>query len=130
VAANDFTAFASAVYSALGGTAATPPAYYALAPQGATPPYTIFQRMTGSDEYTFNSAGVGSDYMVKVVSNRQWPGEASLAYGSVHTTLQGSTLSMTGFTALRCERRTTIEYLDNDRFWHVGGIYRIEAWRT
>lgn len=128
--ANDFSAFASAVYSALGGTVATPAAYYALAPQGAQPPYTIFQRMSGSDEYTFNSVGVATDYVVKVVSNRQWLGEAYAAYGSVHTALQGKQLTVSGFTALRCERRTTIEYQDNDRFWHVGGIYRIEAWRT
>jgi hypothetical protein len=128
--ANDFSAFASAVYAALGGSAATPSAYYALAPQGATPPYTVFQRMSGSDEYTFDSAGVGADYVVKVISNRQWLGEAYAAYGTVHAALQGKQLSMTGYTALRCERRTTIEYQDNDRFWHVGGIYRIEAWEA
>ena len=128
--ANDFSAFASAVYAAIGGTAATPAAYYALAPQQATPPYTVFQRMSGSDEYTFTSGGVGADYMVKVISNRQWPGEAYAAYGSVHAVLQGKQLSMTGYTALRCERRTTIEYQDNDRFWHVGGIYRIEGWES
>ena len=130
MAANDFTTFQAAIYTALGGTASTPAAYYALAPQGSTPPYTIFQRMTGSDEYTFTSGGVGSDYMVKVISNRQWPGEAYAAYGTVHTALQGKQLTISGHTALRCERRTTIEYQDNDRFWHVGGIYRIEAYRT
>ena len=128
--ANDFTAFASAVYTALGGTAANPPAYYAIAPQGSTPPYTVFQRMSASDEYTFDSRGVGADYMVKVISNRQWPGEAYNAYGSVHTAIQNAALSISGYTALRCERRTTIEYQDNDRFWHVGGIYRIEGWQT
>lgn len=125
--ANDFSAFASAVYSALGGTASTPPAYYALAPQGAQPPYVIFQRMAASDVYTFTSSEVGADYMVKVISNRQWLGEAYAAYGSVHATLQAKHLNISGMTALRCERRTTIEYQDNDRYWHVGGIYRIEA---
>lgn len=128
--ANDFTAFASAVYGALGGTAATPAAYYALAPQGSTPPYTVFQRMAASDEYTFDSAGVGADYLVKVISNRQWPGEAMAAYGTVHAALQGAGLTIDGFTSLRCERRTTIEYQDNDHFWHIGGIYRVEGWET
>lgn len=125
--ANDFSAFASAVYSALGGTAATPRAYYAHAPQGSTPPYTVFQRMTATDEYTFDSNGIGADYVVKVISNRQWPGEAYAAYGSVHAAIQAEHLTMSGFTALRCERRSTVEYMDNDRYWHVGGIYRIEA---
>ncbi len=127
--ANDSNAFASAIYTVLGAGSATPAAYYALAPTGSTPPYTIFQRMTGADEYTFNAAGVAADYMVKVVSNRQWPGEAMTAYGSVHATLQNAGLTIDGYTALRCERRTTIEYQDNDRFWHIGGIYRVEGWQ-
>jgi len=128
--ANDLTAFGSAIYTALGGTAANPPIYYALAPQGGTPPYIIVQRMSGEDEYTFSSSGVNAEYMVKAVSNRIWPTEAWNAYGSVHTTFQNAALSMTGFTLLRCERSRTIEYQDPGKFWHVGGIYRVEAWRT
>lgn len=127
---NDFSAMGSAIYAALGGTAATPRAYYALAPQGATPPYTIYQRMAASDEYTFDSGGVGADYMVKVISNRQWPGEAYAAYGTVHSTLQNAALTATGFTSLRCERRTTIEFQDDDKYWNVGGVYRIEFWEA
>ena len=128
--ANDFTAIGSALYSALGGGTASPSVYYAMAPQGSTPPYTIFQRMAGNDEYTFNDGGVNTEYMIKVISNRQWPGEAWNAYGSVHTAIQGASLSVTGFSSLRCERRTTIEFVDYDRFWHVGGIYRVEAWSS
>jgi hypothetical protein len=124
---NDIVAFADAIYAALGGTAATPPAYYALAPQGTQPPYTVFQRMAASDEYTFDSATVSSRYMVKAISNRQWAGEAAAVYEDVHTALQGRHLNIAGFTALRCERSTGIQYQDKDRFWHVGGIYRVEA---
>ena len=128
--ANSFTAFASAVYTALGGTAATPAAYYGVAPQETIPPYTIFQRMTASDEYTFDGAGLGADYMIKVISDRQWPGKAYDAYGTVHTNIQNAALTITGYTALRCERQTTIEFQDDDRYWHVGGIYRVEGWET
>lgn len=128
--ANDFTALGSAIYSKLGGTAANPPVYYALAPQGSTPPYIIVQRLTGSDEYTFNSQGVNTEYVVKAVSNRIWPNEAWATYGSVHSTLQNAALTIAGFTSLRCQRKSTIEYIDPDRYWHVGGIYRIEAWQT
>lgn len=126
--ANDFSAIGSAIYVALGGTAATPAAYYALAPQQSTPPYTIIQRQAAADEYTFTDGGISTDYVVKVVSNRVWPGEAYAAYGTVHATLQDAGLSITGYSALRCRRQTTIEYLDADRYWHVGGIYRIDAW--
>lgn len=128
--ANDLTAFGSAIYSKLGGTAASPAVYYALAPQGSQPPYIIVQRLSAVDEYTFTGQGVSADYVVKVVSNRQWPVEAWNAYGTVHSTLQDASLSITGFTALRCERRSTVEYIDPERYWHVGGIYRVEAWAT
>lgn len=128
--ANDFTAFGSAIYNQLGGTAANPPVYYGLAPQGGTPPYIIVNRLDGDDEYTFNSSGVNTRYTVKAVSNRIWPNEAWNAYGSVHPTLQNAALTITGFTSLRCQRVSTIEYQDPGRYWHIGGIYRIEAWRT
>lgn len=127
---NDFTALGSAIFSKLGGTAAAPAVFYALAPQGSTPPYVLVQRLAAVDEYTFTSGGVSADYVVKVISNRQWAVEAWNAYGTVHSTLQGANLSITGFTGLRCERRSTVEYIDSGRFWHVGGVYRVEAWRT
>lgn len=128
--ANDFTAFGSALYSALGGGTASPAVYYAMAPQGSTPPYVIVQRQSALDERTFTGQGVSADYVVKVISNRQWPNEAWNAYGTVHATLDSKQLNITGYTALRCERRSTIEYLDPERFWHVGGVYRIDAWAT
>lgn len=128
--ANDSIAMGSAIFSALGGTAAVPAVYYALAPQGAQPPYVIVQRLSGTDEYTFTGQGISAQYVVKVVSNRQWPNEAWAAYGTVHSTLQDKSLSIAGYTALRCERQQTVEYIDLERFWHVGGIYRVEAWQT
>ena len=68
--ANDFTAMSSALYSVL-NAAATVDVYYALAPQGSTPPYTIFQRSAAVDDYTFTSSGVSADYIVKVISNQK-----------------------------------------------------------
>ena len=128
--ANDFTALGSALYAALGGTAAVPAVYYGLAPQGGTPPYVIIQRQAAVDEYTFTSQGISADYVIKVVSNRHWPGEAWQAYGTVHATIQAAALTIAGYTPLRFERRSTVEYIDPGRFWHVGGIYRVEAWAT
>lgn len=127
---NDFTAFGSAIYSILGGTAANPPVYYGLAPQGGTPPYIIVSRLNAEDEYTFNSSGVNANYTIKVVSNRIYPNEAWNVYGTVHTTLQNAALSINGFTTLYCQRQNTIEFQDSGKFWNVGGIYRIDGWRT
>lgn len=82
--------------------------------------------MAATDEYTFNTHGVDADYAVKVVSNRLWPAEAQTIYTHIHTAMQDAPLSVTGYTSLRCRRKSTIEYRDNDGFWHVGGIYAIE----
>ena len=124
--AKDYTAIGSAIYSLLSG-AATVSIYNQRAPQGGTPPYGIFARQSATDERTFTSAGVGSDYAVKVVSNRVWPGEATEVYQGLHNIMEDGALSLTGFTLLRNQRGSTFEYQDADGFWHVGGLYRIEV---
>lgn len=126
---SDFSAIASALYSKLGGTAGT--VYYALAPVqagSASVPYVIFERSSGSDEYWFAGAHhVRTEYVVKAVSNRQWPSEAQDMYEDAHAKIQQQGLSVTGYNALRCERTATLEYRDPDGYWHVGGVYRIEV---
>lgn len=123
----DYLALGSALYTAL-DTASTVNVYYALAPQGSATPYCIFQRQTGVHEYTFGtSETVSTDYVVKVVSNRTWAGEAQTIYDGIHTTFNDSVLTVTGYQALRCRRNATIEYRDPDGFWHVGGIYRVDV---
>lgn len=120
-----FTALGSALYAAIDAATALP-VYQGIAPQGGTPPYALFNRQTARDDYTFTSRGVSATYQVKVVSNRQFPGEAQTAYDTLHGGLQDAALSVTGYTVQRVRRETTIEYMDGDRFWHVGGIYRID----
>lgn len=127
--ANDFTALGSAIYARLSGQG-TVNVYYALAPQGGTPPYCIYQRQDAVDEYTFTSSEVSTDYIVKVVSNRNWPGEAQSVYGHIHTAMQNASLSISGYQLLRCRRLSTIEYREPDGFWHIGGVYRIDAHQT
>jgi hypothetical protein len=127
---SDFQAFGSAIYAALGGTAANPPVFQGLAPQSTTPPYTVFQRQTAVDNYTFTGSGISADYVVKVVSNRRAQHEAQAMYGSVHATVQNAALSISGYQTLRCRRTETLEYRDGDGFWHVGGVYRIDAWKA
>lgn len=122
-------AIGSALYSALGGTAGT--VYYGLAPQGQQPPYLVFERSTATDEYVFGTAdyGVSAEYVVKAVSNRRWPDEAEVRYTAAHALIQNKALTVTGYTALRCQRRVTLEYRDPDGYWHVGGVYRVEVWK-
>ena len=124
-----FSALGSALYTAIGtaiGTVTPMAVYESLAPQGSVFPYTLFTQQVARDEYTFTSRGVSASYQVKVVSNRQFASEARTAYDRLHANLQDAPLTVTGYNLLRMRRETTIQYQDPDRFWHVGGIYRID----
>lgn len=141
---NDFSAMGSAIYGRLGtvvytyqtnGTATTTGAlgaYDTLAIQGTATPYVIFQLQASLDEYTFNGpSGESADYLVKVVSNRQYASQQAFAiYNTVHANLQDAPLAITGSYALRVRRRSRVEFRDSDGYWHVGGIYRIDRWNT
>lgn len=125
---SDFAALGSAIRSQL-GTAFGASVYYALKPQGVgVYPVIIFQRQSALDGYTFGPNGdeVSADYVVKVVGQDAYPTQLYGLYGSVHAKLQDASLSVTGWTALRCARQSTIEYRDGDGYWHVGGVYRID----
>ena len=127
---NDFQGIGSALYTALGGTASN--AHYGVNVQGAAYPCIVFERSTGVDDYAFGTAdyGIDTEYVIKAVSNRQWPSEAYSTYNAAHALVQNKALTVTGYTALRCQRRLTLEYRDPDGYWHVGGVYRVEVWKT
>lgn len=145
---NDFAAMGSAIYGRLGtvqytystgGTATatgTLGLYDTLAPQvGGTPPYVIFQLQSSVDDYVMGTgssiAGESADYLVKVVSNRQYASQQAFAiYNTVHANLQDAPLTIVGGYPLRVRRRRRVEYRDLDGYWHVGGIYRIDRWNT
>lgn len=130
---NDFTALSSALYSVLNG-GATVSVYYALAPQNTAAPYCIFQRQSAVDDYylagTAGNRTVTADYQVKVVDDGLWPGAASNIYGHVHALMDDAALSVSGFTTLRSRRNQSLEYRDDEGFWHVGGIYTVEIDET
>lgn len=136
---NDFALLGSAIVARLGtvqytytansGSATTGSVgvYNTLGPQGSAVPYIVFQQAAGSDEYTFNTRSESLDYIVKAVSNRTYPGaQAYPIYGGAHDALQDASLSVSGYTVLRCRRMSRFEYRDQDGYWHVGGTYRID----
>lgn len=122
---SDLLALGTAIYNAIGTVAGS--VYYGIAPQGAALPYIVVARDAASDDYVFGGKPIiEASYVVKAVSNRQWPNEAWQRYGTAHAQLQARQLTVTGYNALRCLRRVTLEYQDGDRYWHVGGVYDIE----
>lgn len=139
-----FGAMGTALYSRLGtvsytyhtnGTATTSGTlgtYDSLAPQGTNPPYVIFQFADSLDEYKWGAAhGESQDFIVKAVSDRGYPNaQAHGIYAQTHGALQDAPLSVNGNVLLRCRRISRIRYQDPDKYWHVGGVYRIDVWET
>lgn len=123
---SDFTAFGSAIYSLVDAATSTP-VYYALVPQGSAFPAVTVSRQDSLDDYTFTSSGVSAEYLVKAISNRTFPSEAAGIYDTLHGSINNRQLTITGFQALRFQRQSTIEYLDPDHYWHVGGVYRLDT---
>lgn len=122
-------AFGSALYTLM----ATPlgSAFYdSVAPQGGTPPYTVYQIMPSSDEYTMDEGGELLEVQIRTISNRRWPGEGRTTYGTAHSTLQDGALNVTGFDVLLLRRSTKFEYQDDLQFWNIGGVYQIRLWPT
>lgn len=140
--ANDFALLGSALYGRLGTVQYTYPAagtatttgsvgvYSVMAPQQGTVrvPYIIFQHQAGLDEYTFDKRGESLDYMVKAVSSYQTPAQAYAVFAGAHDALQDAPLNISGYTVLRVRRQSRFEFRDNDGYWHVGGLYRIDTW--
>jgi hypothetical protein len=102
--------------------------FHTLAPQGSAVPYAIMQpQQPGVDAYTFGAGReISADWVVKVISDRQWPGQAINLFSYVDGLMQDAALSVTGWRVLRCRRVSAIQYQDPDRFWHVGGVYRVD----
>lgn len=140
----EYQAMGSAIYGRLGtvqfsyrtsgtaGTVGTLGVYDTLAPQGGTPPYIIFQLQDSLDMYLFGpKSGESADYLVKVVSNRQYPSQQAYAiYDQAHDQLQDAPLTIVGSYPLRVRQISRVSYQDADKFWHVGGVWRIDSWDT
>lgn len=124
--ANAHALIGSAVYGVL--SAGTVPVFHTIAPQGSAVPYAIMQpQQPGVDSYTFGAGReISADWVVKVISDRQWPGEAINLFTYMDGLMQDAALAVAGWRVLRCRRLSSLQYQDPDRFWHVGGVYRVD----
>lgn len=134
----------SAVYTALtastaitsqtsGGTA-SPSVYHWLAPEGSDPPYVIYQTQSPSLPYrTHGYPVVYEDVTLTVKGVTE--GHSALAAGSIASSiaslLNGSVLTITGYTVLLLRREQDVDYLEvlpgGQRYHHRGGQYRVWA---
>jgi len=119
----------SAIYNAA-DSATSLPVYFQLAPQSQNPPFVEVSFVSGMDERTFTDKGLNCIYMVKVVSDRQFPLEAIQAYDDLHSILEDSAITFNDYSLLRIRRESIIQYQDPERFWHIGGNYNLEFWEN
>lgn len=138
-----FASMGSALYGRLGTVAYTYPSsgtvtttgtlglYDTLSWQGTATPYLIFQLQDSLDLYTFGTvSGESADYLLKVVSNRQTAAQAQAIYDQAHAALQNAPLTIVGAYPLRVRRISRVQYQDTKEYWHIGGVYRIDAWNS
>lgn len=120
-------AIGSAIAARLGSVPGTISLYQDVAVQGSAPPYAVYSYQTGVDLYTWDGSETQTEYQIKVVSDKENSAEATLLYSSLHGAIQDAPLTMpNGVTLLRCRRVAPVKYQDAKRFWHVGGLYRID----
>ena len=110
---------------------ATGGVFNSVAPQGAEPPFVVFQAMSKTDDYfAYTGRGAEAVYMVKAIAQSPWPKSAGDIDTQVDSVMQDASLSITGFSLLSCRREEDI-YLVEDQegviYQHVGGLYRIVA---
>lgn len=102
--------------------------YNTMATQQGAPPYIIFQLQTGLDGYAFAGDREESfDYLVKTVSLKTYPSqEANPIFATADNALQDAPLSVAGYSVLRVRRTSRVRYRDQQGYWHVGALFRID----
>lgn len=103
--------------------------YDSHAPQGATPPYVVFQRMSGVPARVFGRAAWDAQvWAVKGITT----GGSRVTGGSiaarVDAVLDEQTLTISGASNMACQRIADIEYPEDDngvQYHHIGGQYKL-----
>lgn len=100
------------------------------APRGTPYPFIVFQMMSKVDEHNFALRGGNALYLVKAVSDKEWPKEAMDADTQIDTALEDTTLTIANYSQLLCRRENDfgfVEDRDGMIYQHIGGIYRVIA---
>lgn len=125
---NELLHLGSAIFNHI-KTNGTIDCYYHKAKQSATVPYCLVYFMSANDDYTFSDNGLNADYVIKVISDKNFPEESIRLYGEIHSLVQDSQLSIPGYDVLRIRRESLMQYEDQMHFWNVGGLYNFDVWK-
>lgn len=107
---------------------ATGGVHFGLAPETTLDPVVIYVHLGGGDRNITPSRLRNPIYLIKGIAQDR-PTALDIAE-QIDTTLHGATLSVSGWTAYRCEHITDVDYVEKDesgrRWYHSGGMYRIK----
>jgi hypothetical protein len=111
-----------------GGTASV---FYGVAPDGADPPYLVFNEQTDTPDYTFTQkARDNLLYQVKGITSGPSAKTAGSIAERIESVLTDTALTVSGKTLLYLRKESGVHYPEVDQgrvFHHRGGLYRIQT---
>ena len=106
--------------------------YRQLAPYDASYPFVTIAHSAGGNTNTEPDDMVDMRFTIKAMSTSLTV--ASQIAEAIYSALHNQTLTYdTPYKHLDCEHLVPFEYVenvDNDKVWHIGGVYRIRADKT
>lgn len=108
--------------------------YYQAAPDGAEPPYIIFNKQSGTPRYAIGERLYDNEiWLIKAIDRDDTPGKASAdtadAIASrLDVLLTDGTISISGATQLYLRRESDVEYpetVDGVTYHHAGANFRL-----
>jgi hypothetical protein len=115
-------------------TAAPGGVWWELAPQDAAVPYVVITLAEDVDEQIFRgTAYQATQYAIEAMDDSPSSSGVMTAYDRIHALLQDPTLTITGYTLLKCIRRRRYRSVIEDgdqRIQQCGGVYELWAQPT
>lgn len=103
--------------------------YLGVAPPTATYPFVVVNRLPRPDQRTFQGRVLDNEYTVRVVDQSGSAVRAENLALRIDTVLESQTLTITGYNQVGSIKRLVPlhyhEVVGDERYWHVGGTYRI-----
>lgn len=122
----------TALTTLLAGGTASQSVFQDLAPEGATAPYVVYQTQSPSmPQYVFSRVAYENTiYAVRGVTQGPSKAAGGTIAAKIDAALNDATLTVSGYTFLKCRRLQDIDYgeiVAGVRVSHIGGAYRVWA---
>lgn len=103
-----------------------------LAPEGAVPPYVVFNAQSPSTpQHTFGAVAFENTvYQVQGVTQGPSKAAGGTIADKIDLALHDQAVTVTGYTLLKCRRLQDVDYTEvvsGVRYSHRGGLYRLWA---